>query len=85
MIVTFSHRFKKEFQKLPENTRRRFGARIKLFVENKNHPQLNNHKLQGRYKGYSSINISGDVRVVYEFTSKEEVLFLKIGTHSQLY
>jgi mRNA-degrading endonuclease YafQ of YafQ-DinJ toxin-antitoxin module len=54
-------------------------------LNNPNHPLLNNHKLQGDIDGYFSINISGDIQAIYEQVDKDLVLFVKIGTHSQLY
>lgn len=85
MIINFSKQFKKDFKKLPKKTKVQFKSRIELFEEDQNNPQLNNHKLNSPYKGFYSINISGDTRAIYEKISKNKVLFIKIRTHSQLY
>lgn len=85
MIISFSKQFKKDFKKLPKKIKAQFKSRIKLFEQDQNNPQLNNHKLNTPYKGFYSINISGDIRAIYEQINKNKVLFIKIGTHSQLY
>jgi len=46
---------------------------------------LSNHALTGRWDGYRSINISGDLRAVYEMIDKDMVYFVAFGSHSQLY
>ena len=85
MIILFSKKFKKQFRKLPKRTQLRVGERIKLFTTDSQNPLLNNHKLQGKQSNYSSINISGDIRALYENLDKKKVLFVTIGTHSELY
>ena len=47
--------------------------------------ELNNHALHGEYLGYRSINITGDLRAVYEIQDEKAVKFLFIDTHSNLY
>lgn len=85
MVVSFGKNFYKDYEKLSKKRQEQFWDRIELFKEDQNNPQLHNHKLHGPYNGYYSINISGDVRAVYEVISQNKVLFIKIGTHSQLY
>lgn len=85
MIIIFSKEFKKDFKKLSDKTKIQFQERLEIFQEDQNNPQLNNHKLHGKYDGFYSINISGNIRVIYEQKEKNNVLFIKIGTHSQLY
>lgn len=85
MIVTFSQTFKKSYEKLSRKNQVKVRERITLFMQDVKHPRLRNHKLQGEYQGYWSFNVSGDIRVIYEFLDKKTVLLLKVGTHSQLY
>jgi addiction module RelE/StbE family toxin len=85
MKIAFHREFKKQFQKLRPGEKRRFGERRNLFLENEFHPVLQNHPLQGKYEGYRAIHIGGDLSVVYQKLNSETVLFVKIGTHSELY
>ena len=84
MVIKATKKFERQFDKLPRGIQERFEERIALFAENPYHTTLHNHKLTGNRKGYRSINITGDYRVVYsEF---DGFVFLReIGTHSQLY
>lgn len=48
-------------------------------------PVLRNHALKGPYKGYHSINITGDLRALYKLVRKDAALFIIMDTHSNLY
>lgn len=85
MTVDFHKQFLKEFEKLPKKNQRQFADRLELFLNNPHDPILNNHQLSGKLNFVRSINITGDIRVWYEQTNADTVLFLRIGTHSQLY
>jgi len=85
MRISFSKEFKKGFKKLSKKSKVQFRGRIEIFQKDRNNPQLNNHKLHGEYDDFYSINISGDIRAIYEVLDKDKVLFIKIGTHNQLY
>jgi len=84
MQVSYSKNFLKQYAKLHPKTRLKTDRRLLLWQSNPLHPSLHNHALKGKYKGYRSIDITGDVRALY-LTNDEEVIFDGVGTHSQLY
>ena len=85
MRVYFGKHFNKKYKKLPSNIQQKATERIALFSEHPFDPILNNHSLTGKYRGYRSINITGDFRAVYEPISSDIALFIAIDTHSNLY
>ncbi len=85
MRVNFSHSFLKKLDKSPEKIRERFEERLGIFVENPFTSELSNHALQGNFAGRRSINITGDWRAIYKKVGEDDVCFVAIGTHSQLY
>lgn len=85
MKYQFHSRFKKVYLKLPEKIKKSVESRLMLFSRNPFEAPLNNHPLLGGYKGYRSINITGDYRAIYKELKKDEVVFVKLGTHSELY
>ena len=85
MEISFSNAFRKEYRKLPDKLRNRVDERITLFANNPFDVSLKNHELKGKYEGYRSINITGDLRVHYYVLEKNTALFVKLGTHSELY
>lgn len=89
MIITYKKSYKKAFKKLSQKQQRNTYAVITtIFEEDPFHPLLNNHALKGEYLGYRSINITGDLRAIFQEISEgtyEFVEFAEIGTHSQLY
>lgn len=84
MIVNLHKSFKKNYKKLTESQKKKFKERRSLFMQDEFNPVLNNHALKGKYLGYRSINITGDLRVIYK-KELEDVLFVDIDSHSNLY
>lgn len=84
MTIHLHKTFKKQYEKLIQSQKRKFKERRSIFLQDEFNPILNNHALKGKYQGYRSINITGDIRIIYE-NSSEDVVFVKIGSHSELY
>jgi addiction module RelE/StbE family toxin len=85
MKVIFHKRFDKMAAKLSPKIKQKMVERITLFTSDPLNNRLRNHALHTPYKGSYSINITGDVRAIYELVDDETALFTHIGTHSQLY
>jgi addiction module RelE/StbE family toxin len=84
-VIHYSDSFNKRFATLPKKIQRRAFERIALFKDDPFHPILNNHPLHGEYGGYRSINVTGDMRIVYEDLGDSTCVLHEIGTHGQLY
>jgi len=84
MIIRFHRRFEKEFDKLSQGIQRKFFERADLFRTDIFHPLLNNHSVDKRFPGCRSINVTGDYRAIFK-ERNFDVLFMRIGTHSELY
>ena len=85
MKFIYSSVFKKQYRKLPKKIQEHLEMRVVILANTEFHPLLNNHKLHGEYSDYRSINISGNIRLVYKKINKETVYLMAIGTHSELY
>ena len=85
MKYRFHNHFKKSYLKLSKKLQKAVDNRLLLFSKEPFTISLNNHPLTGKFKGYRSINITGDYRAFYKEISKNEVIFVKVGTHSELY
>jgi mRNA-degrading endonuclease YafQ of YafQ-DinJ toxin-antitoxin module len=46
---------------------------------------LRTHKLSGDLQEYWSFSIEYDVRVVFQFATKNSAVFQDIGTHDEVY
>lgn len=84
MKIDYSRSFKKDYKKLAFKLRNQFRERLILFRENQFNPLLNNHFVHYPYEGCQSINVSGDVRALFEINN-DGALFIRIGSHSELY
>ncbi len=85
MKVLFHKDFEKEYQRTSPKIRAQFERRLTLFVDEPSHPLLNNHRLHGEFKNLYSINVTGDIRAIYEVINSGAVLFVLFDTHSNLY
>jgi addiction module RelE/StbE family toxin len=77
--------FKKQYKKLPKPFQKRFDERLALFAEDPTDPRLRVHPLKGKFAGYWSMNVNGDLRALYRHDGDEIVIFALLGTHSELY
>lgn len=84
MVVHYTQDFIKDSKRLTIGQKEKLKVRLKLFGQDKFDPILNNHSLKGKYSGYRSINITGDLRALYKI-SGEDVTFVAIDSHSNLY
>ena len=85
MVIQYTPKFKKQYKKLPEKFQKQFDSRLLLFIDNSSDPRLRVHPLKGKYGGYWSMNVNGDLRALYLKRGEEIIIFALIGTHSQLY
>ncbi len=54
-------------------------------MKNPHHPLLYKHSLNGEWAQCKSINITGDIRAVFEEITDNHFEFVAIGSHSKLY
>ena len=85
MKIVFHRNFEDQYKKLELNEKNRAKERLALFLSDEFNPVLNNHPLRGKFKGYRSINITGNMRAIYKFHDSELRIFITLGTHSKLY
>lgn len=83
--VYFHKHFKKMFQKCLPSVQKKFHERIAVFLKNPFDEELSNHALRGEYDGLRSINITGDIRVIYDPIDNAHVRFIAIGSHAKLH
>lgn len=85
MIIFHASGFKKRVRRLPFKIKKSLAERLRLFAETPYHPLLDNHTLKGIWRGYRSINITGDWRVVYEPVGTNVARLMEVDTHHNLY
>lgn len=85
MRIIFHKNFEKRYKKLPEKIKKKVKERNIVFEANPFSPILNNHPLHGIYDGYRSIEVAGNIRMVYKLLATNVALFTEVGTHPQLY
>jgi addiction module RelE/StbE family toxin len=85
MTIQYTPKFKKQYKKLPKKFQEQFNERLHLFLADSSNPQLRVHPLIGKFTGYWSMNVSGDLRAIYLQKGEEIIIFALIGSHSELY
>jgi addiction module RelE/StbE family toxin len=85
MRIDYHARFKKQYKKLNLKEQTRFQERLEILLVNPMSPELRVHTLKAKYRGYLSMDVTGDIRALYYYEGNTVVVFGFIGTHSQLY
>lgn len=85
MKIVFHKNFEKQYGKIRFSEKEQFKERRDIFSQDEFNPILHNHALKGKFKGYRSINIAGDLRAVYKSIDGNTVMFVALDTHSNLY
>ena len=85
MNIKTSKSFNKQYSKLDLRVKQQFKQRVELFRASPFDETLRNHALKGKYLGYRSIDVNGDVRALYTVKGDTIIIFGFIGSHSQLY
>ncbi len=86
--IAFNSTFKRAFKrKIAGNSERedRFRTKLELFKNNPFEATLKTHKLSGKLKDYWSFSIEYDLRVIFYFAAENDVVFIDIGTHKEVY
>lgn len=85
MDIDFTKVFNKQFDKLPRKKQQQARDAVALFIQDVTAAPLRNHGLKGEWLGYRSISAGGDLRLHYQSVAEDKVLFVAVGSHSQLY
>ena len=84
MNIVYHKIFLKDYKQLSPTQKEKLEKRLRLFFLDEFNPILNNHPLKGKYLGYRSINVTGDLRAIYKKIDNT-ALFVTIDSHSNLY
>ena len=84
MSFIYTKQFTKDRRRLPKPIQIKLLERLELLLKNPSNPLLNIHSLNTPWEGYKSINISGDIRLVYK-QEKFSYRLVRVGSHSTLY
>lgn len=84
-VIQLHKDFEKQLAKLPKKRRDKAVDTIDLFLKEPSEPSLRNHALTAEWAGYRSISAGGDLRLHFKAINDNTVLFVAVGTHSQLY
>lgn len=85
MNIDFTKKFNKQFEKLPLKRQEKARLAIANYVTNASTPSLRLHALSGEWHDHYSLSAGGDLRIYFKMVDQNTVLFVAIGSHSQLY
>lgn len=76
----------RSFLKKHRDLRARYFKTLLLLEQNRLHPSLRLHPLQGRLAGLHSASISKRYRITLELELRDqEVIFVNVGSHGEVY
>jgi plasmid maintenance system killer protein len=79
--IYYSSRFLKRIEDLPQEIIDLTIKKEEIFKKNPWHPSLRVHSLRGELRGYWSISINKQYRIIFEHKGNGDTLFLSIGKH----
>lgn len=85
MFIVYHKNFQKKVSKLQEGKLKSLKEKLIIFKKNPFDEKLNNHPLHGKFSDCRSINITGDLRLIYKKLDDSSFLFIEIDAHSNLY
>ena len=88
MKIRLYRSFKKSYKSRVashKNLAQRTADRIALFKSDRLNLILKDHALSGAKREFRAFSITGDIRIIYLPVSEDEVIFIDIGTHNQVY
>jgi len=80
-----STKFQKHYKKQTEAVKQSARKQEKLFLRNAFDPQLETHKLHGKYKEAWAYSVTRKIRIKFIFVTSDIVMYLDIGTHDEVY
>lgn len=83
MVIYFTSKFRKSYERLPKQIKEKAKEREKFFRQNPFHPILETHRLHGKHKNYRAFSIDKSNRIMFQFlnAAKTEVIFINVGNH----
>jgi mRNA-degrading endonuclease YafQ of YafQ-DinJ toxin-antitoxin module len=79
--IGYKPSFVRQFKNLDPLLRDEVLEKIELFKSVKNHEKLKVHKLHGRLNTSFAFSVNYQIRIVFDWISKHEVVLLVIGDH----
>ncbi len=76
-----STRFESQFIYLPRAVQKRAVRIESTFRLNPLHPSLRLHQLKGKLRGYWSLSITLNYRIIFYREKNGDIVFISIGTH----
>ena len=81
LTISFKATFVKRMNKIEKELVDEVFEKVELFKNEKNHKVLKVHKLHGKFSGCYGFSVNYKTRIVFEYETKNEVVFLDIGDH----
>lgn len=85
MEIRTSPKFERQYKKLSLDIKLRAEAKEKIFVSDPFDPRLNTHKLHGKDREHWAFGVTRKIRIKFSFLGDNEVLYLEVGSHDDVY
>ena len=81
-MLRVSPRFERSFRRLPTRIQKLADSKTAWFKANAYDARLKTHALSGKLEGYYAFWVNREYRILFQFLSTNEALFIDIGTHA---
>ena len=83
--VRYSSHFARQYQRLAPSIQLQAENRESSFRKDAFDPLLRTHKLKGKLAENWAYSVTHHFRIMFRFLQKDEVIFLAIGSHDEVY
>ncbi len=82
MKIIHLPKFRRQYQRLPENVQELAEDKEKIFRVNPFDSRLKTHKLKGPLQDFWAFSIDYKYRVIFDFVDENTVRFYSVGDHN---
>jgi hypothetical protein len=79
--IGYTSSFLREYKKLILELKEEVKEKLDILSKGKNLESLKIHKLHGQFKGCHSMSVNYSFRIIFRYEDKNNITFLKVGSH----
>ena len=83
--IEYSTKFLRSLKKLPFHIQNKAQEKEFIFQDNPFDPRMHTHKLHGKDREHWAYSIDNNYCIKFAFLDDDDILYLDVGTHEEVY
>ena len=85
MEIIYSGEFIKSAKRLPKSSKIKLASLLELLKDSQFHPKLHTKPLVKNFKGFYSLRITRDWRVIFTFQNPQNIILVDVAHRKDIY